>query len=169
MTLIDVIKSRRSIRRFTGEVINEEILKSVLEAGFQAPSAHNLHPQHFIVIRDQESLEAIASKHKYAKMLPKSGCGIVVCGDRNKQSKEGLLVADCSAAIQNMLLVAHSIDLGAVWIGIHPIDGFEQMIRDTIDLPDHILPVGMIAIGYRDENKEMIDRFDESRIHLESW
>ncbi len=169
MTLIDLIKSRRSIRRFTGEVIDEDQLKLVLEAGFQAPSAHNYHPQHFVVIRDSEKLEEIAGEHKYAKMLPKAGCGIVVCGDRDIQSRDGLIVADCSAAIQNMLLAAHSIDLGAVWIGIHPIEGFERIINEVVQLPENILPVGMIAIGYPSEEKEMIDRFDESRVHLESW
>lgn len=169
MTLIESINSRRSIRRYTGEVIDEESLKLILQAGFQAPSAHNHQPQNFIVVKDPVKLEAIAQRHKYAKMLPGAGCGIVVCGDRRKQTRDGLLACDCSASIQNMLLAAHSLDLGAVWIGLYPIDSFTKIISDLLDLPEFMLPIGMIAVGYKAEDKEMVDRFDPLRLFMENW
>ena len=169
MTLLESINSRRSIRRYTGEVIDEDSLRLILQAGFQAPSAHNHQSQNFIVIQDPEKLESIAQRHKYAKMLSNAGCGIVVCGDRRKQTRDGLLACDCSASIQNMLLAAHSLDLGAVWIGLYPIDSFVKMISDLLNLPEFMLPIGMIAVGYKAENKEVVDRFDPLRLFMDKW
>src|SRR5690554_4415591 len=118
MNVLDAIFSRRSIRKFTGEQVKEEDLKTILKAGFQAPSAHNYQPREYIVVKDKEILNKISEFHKYAKMLPNAGCGIVVCGDTSKQEEIGFLVEDCSASIQNMLLAAHGLGLGAVWCGL---------------------------------------------------
>lgn len=169
MNMIDGIKSRRSIRRYTGQLISEEQLRTILEAGFQAPSAHNLEPRQFLVVQDSDKLEEIAARHKYAKMLPKAGSGIIVLGDRRKQVRDGLLVADCSASLQNMLLTAHAMDLGAVWIGLHPIEGFVKLVRDLFDLPEYMLPVGMMAVGFPDEKRRQLDRFNEAMVHREEW
>lgn len=169
MTLIDVINSRRSIRKYTGEAIDDEMLKSIIQTGFQAPSAHNCQPQNFIVVKDREILNTIAEKHKYAKMLTKAGCAIVVCGDTKKQPREGLIVADCSASIQNMLLASHSLGLGAVWIGLYPIKEFEKIISDILDIPENMIPVGIVSIGHKVREKDMIDKYDKNRVHLDKW
>ena len=169
MTLIDIINSRRSIRKYTGEAIDEEMLKSIIQAGFQAPSAHNYQPQNFIVVKDKKTLNMIAEKHNSAKMLTKAGCAIVVCGDKKKQSREGLIVADCSASIQNMLLASHSLGLGAVWIGLYPIKEFENIISEILNIPENMIPVGIVSIGHKAIEKGMIDKYDEKRIHREMW
>ena len=97
MDVLEAIMTRRSIRSYTGEIIKEEDLRIILQAGFQAPSAHNFEPREYVVISDRDTIERIAGFHKYAQMLPKAGCGIVVCGDQTKQSEMGFLVEDCSA------------------------------------------------------------------------
>ncbi|HEY8421575.1 MAG TPA: nitroreductase family protein [Thermoclostridium sp.] len=169
MDVIDAIMTRRSIRKFTGQVISDEQLNLLLKAGFQAPSAHNYQPWHFIVIKEKETLEKIAGMHPYAKMLPQAGCGIIVCGDVNKESREGFLVEDCSAAIQNILLAAHGIGLGAVWCGIYPDTDRTNAISGILKLPGNIIPVGLVAVGHRNEEKEAADRFDSTRIHYDKW
>ncbi len=167
--MLETIFTRRSIRKFTGEEIDEKDLKLILKAGFQAPSAHNFQPREYLIVKDMEKLEKIAAIHKYAKMLPEAGLGIVVCGDTNKQERVGHLVADCSASIENMLLAAHSLGLGAVWTGIHPIEKLEDDIREILEIPNDFIPVGMVVIGHSEVEAKVIDRYDEEKIHHDKW
>ncbi|MCK5763536.1 MAG: nitroreductase family protein [Clostridiales bacterium] len=169
MNVIEAINTRRSIRQYTGEVINDKHIDIILRAGFQAPSAHDFQPQEYIVVKESETLGLIAKRHKYAKALPLAGCGIVVCGDTTKESREGSLIAGCSASIQNMLLTAHELNLGAVWIGLHPIESFTELISEILDIPDHIIPIAIVAIGHPDVKKEAIDRYNKEKIHKEKW
>ena len=99
-------------------------------------------------------------------MLPQAGCGILVCGDEAKQPLTGFVVEDCSAAIQNMLLAAHGLGLGAVWCGIYPHKHLIQPISKILDLPEMILPVGLVAVGVKAEEKEPEDRYDERKFIL---
>lgn len=169
MDVIEAINTRRSIRKFTGEVISDENLNIILKAGFQAPSAHNYQSQEFIAIREKKVVQQISDGHKYAKMLVSAGCGIVVCGDKEKQPLNGLLVADCSASIENMLLAAHGLGLGAVWVGIHPVEAFEKLIAQVLNIPDNIIPVGMVVVGIKSEEKGSIEKYDEGKVHRDKW
>lgn len=169
MDILQAITTRRSIRKYTGKPVSDRDLETLLKAGFQAPSAHNRQPWHFIVLRDKSTLEKIAHFHPYAKMLPQAGCGIVVCGDSEKQTRIGFLVSDCSAAIQNMLLAAHGIGLGAVWCGLYPEPGLMEPTSELLSLPPGIIPIGLAVVGYKNEQKEPADRYDKSKIHIEHW
>lgn len=169
MDLSKAILTRRSIRKFTGQAVPDKDIETMLRAAFQAPSAHNRQPWHFIVVKDRAKLESVADFHPYAKMLPQAGCGIVVCGDNVKQKVTGFLIADCAAAVQNILLTAHSIGLGAVWCGLYPKEELMDPISDLFNLPSTILPMAIIAAGYKDETKTPQDRFDEAKIHKECW
>lgn len=169
MDVLEAINTRRSIRKFTGEVISDEEIKTILKAGFQAPSAHNRQPREYVVLRDKEVLEAIADFHQYAKMLPKAGCGIVVCGDKKLQPIFGFLISDCCASIENMLLAAHGLGLGAVWCGVYPMEELMKPMAELLNLPEHVVPVGMVVVGKKEEDKEPKDRYDETKIHFDSW
>lgn len=168
--VLTAIRTRRSIRRYTGEVIDDESLHTILDAGFCAPSASNRRPWHFLVIKDAAKLQAIADLHPYAKMMPAAGCCIVVCGDEAVQPAVGLLVEDCSAAIQNMLLAAHGLGLGAVWCGLYiAAEGLHTRFADSLNLPAGVVPVGMIAVGHPAESKQAQSRFVADRVHNEVW
>jgi len=170
MDVLTAIRTRRSIRRYTEDEVDDQTLHTILDAGFCAPSASNKRPWHFLVIRDKAALQAISDANPYAKMVSSAACCIVVCGDEAIQASIGLLVEDCSAAIQNMLLAAHGLGLGAVWCGLYTGSGgrhgdFARML----EMPQGIVPVGMIAVGYPAETKPATDRFDTSRVHCEKW
>lgn len=169
MDIMEAILTRRSIREFTGQVIEEDKLKKLLQAGFQAPSAHNKEPREFVVVKDRKKIKEITDFHEYAQMLPDAGCGIIVCGDSSKQDLEGFLIADCSAAIQNILLAAHGLELGAVWCGLYPRKALMANMGRVLNLPENIMPVGLVAVGYKAEEKEGIDRYNQDCIHLNSW
>lgn len=169
MEVLEAIFTRRSVRKFTGKPISEEALKTVVKAGFCAPSAHNYQPWHFVIVREKDTLENISKVHPYAKMLPQAGCGIIVCGDKKKQGMTGFLIEDCSAAIQNMLLAAHGLGLGAVWCGLYPVPQLTKPVIKLVNLPPEIVPVGIVVIGNKAEEKESVDRYDELKVHIEQW
>jgi nitroreductase len=169
MEVLEAILTRRSIRKYTGEPVSEEDLHTLLRAASYAPSAHNLQPWRFVVVRDAEKLKVIAESHRYAKMLPGAGCGIVVCGDKTVQKKVGFLVEDCSAAIQNLLLAAHGLGLGTVWCGLYPVPRLTKVVSEILQLPKNIIPVGLVALGHKVEDRQVGERFDSSKVHYEGW
>jgi nitroreductase len=102
-------------------------------------------------------------------MAPGAGCAIIACGDSEKQSEEGFLISDCSAAMENMLLAAHGLGFGAVWCGIYPIPPLMQLIKETAKLPDNIIPVGMMVVGHKDQERRVSDRYDAAKVHNNQW
>jgi nitroreductase len=169
MDALDCIFTRRSIRSYTGEPVSDEQLHTILQAGFSAPTASNTRPWHFVVVRDKRMLVAISRVHPYAKMLPEAGCGILACGDTGRNASEGYLTEDCSAAIENMLLAAHALGLGAVWLGVHPRAERAEALRQLLEIPEGILPVGLVAVGVPAEGKDAPDRFDGNMVHYGKW
>lgn len=169
MDVIEAILTRRSIRKFTSEPVSELDLATILKAGFHAPSAHNYQPREYIVIKEKEKFEKIACNHTYAKMLPEADLCIIVCGDMNKQPMKGFLIEDCSAAIQNILLAAHGLGLGAVWCGLHPVEELTKDIKEICNLPEYIEPIGMVVLGHKGEDKKVKDKYDSTKIHYEVW
>ena len=163
------ILKRRSIRKYTDKPIPESIVKDLLNAGMHAPSSRNLQPWHYVVINDRNILDEMAVLHPYAKMLKQATLAILVCGDRKLQEIDGYIVQDCAAATQNILLSAHAHGLGAVWLGIYPREERMQDVTTFLDIPDHILPVSLISIGYPDEQKEVPDRYNTDRIHYNKF
>jgi nitroreductase len=167
MNVMDAIYTRRSCREFKGSIIDEEQLISLLNAGFAAPSAHNFQPWEFIVVRDQAILETIETSHEHGKMLTDAGCAIVVCGNTQRQSNKDLLIQDCAAAMQNMLLAAHGLHLGGVWVSCYP--NHTDLIRQTLEIPEEILPIGLVVVGPKAVTLEPSKRFDEAKIHYDHY
>lgn len=169
MDVLEAIFTRRSVRRYTGDPVSDSDIETILRAGSQAPSAHNRQPWDFVVIRDKSKFNSISKAHTYAKMLPQAEVCIIVCGDKDKQAMTGFLIEDCSAAIQNILLAAHGIGLGAVWCGLYPVTHLTKIVKSTCLLPSNIIPVGMVVIGHKGEDKEKVDRYDADKVHYETW
>ncbi len=169
MKVFDAISTRRSIRSYTGELISDENLKTILSAGFQAPSAHNTESREFIVLRDKEILNEIPKFHPYTKMLPEAGCGIVVCGNKDKQGEEGFLALDSAASMQNMLLAAQGLGLGSVWCGLYPVPELLEAISELLSLPENIIPIAMMVVGTKAMDAKPVDRYNEDVIHYDKW
>ena len=169
MELLDGIKTRRSIRKYTGQVSDDQQIKTLLDAGFCAPSARNVRPWHFIIVKDQAKLQEVSNIHPYAKMLPSAGCGIVVCGDLCSQEQEGYIAQDCSAAIENMLLAAHGMGLGAVWLGVYPEYERSRALSGIFNIPNNVAPMGLVCVGYPAETPDAPDRYMEANVHHENW
>ena len=163
------ILGRRSIRKFTGEKIPEEAITRFLEAAMAAPSACNQQPWHFVVVEDKKSFDKIMEIQPYTKMLEKASHAIVVCADPELQTCPGFWVQDITAATENLLLAVHALGYGATWCGIYPNDNPVWGIRELLDLPKHIMPLNVIAIGVPDEEKPPNNRYNPERVHHEKW
>jgi nitroreductase len=165
--LIKTIFSRRSIRKYTAELVSENDIRTMIEAAMAAPSASNLKPWHFVVVTNRQILDELALVHPHGKMLSQAPLCVAVCGDTTISAS--VWVQDCSAATQNLLLAATALGLGAVWLGVYPRQDRVNNIRKTLKLPDTIIPLNLISIGYPDETKEPRTQYDEQRIHHQHW
>ena len=166
---LEFITSRRSIRRYTSQAVSDDVILEILRAGMSAPSAGDEQPWHLVIVRSREQLCRIAEAHPYAEMAAHAQVAILVCGDQALEKHKGYWVQDCAALTQNILLSAHALGLGAVWVGIHPIAEREALFRELLSLPDAITPFALVPLGYPAERKEPANRFNPARIHRERW
>lgn len=165
MEAMEAILTRRSIRRYTAEPVSDELIKELLQAAMSAPSAGNQQDWHFVVIRSRQVLDEVGRVHPHA---PVAGAplAILVCGDLQRESRQGFWVQDCAAATQNLLLAAHARGLGAVWCGCYPREERVAGLRRILGLPDHIMPLALVVIGYPAEKKGREDRYDPAKVRF---
>ena len=166
-----LILGRRSIRVYQPGRISEETVQTLLEAAMAAPSAVAKDPWRFVVVRRRETLATIVQELPHGVMLNQADLGIFVCGDLNVANDHQLsyLLQDCSAAIENLLLAAHALGLGACWLGIHPRENRIAHVRKVLELPEHVVPVSGIAIGRPGETKESRTRYQDAYVSYEKW
>lgn len=169
METLEAIFTRRSIRKFSDRQIQESDINRLLKAGMYAPSANNSQPWHFVVINERELLDRIPTFHPWSKMCFQAPLAIVVCAYVPAGKKFDLWVQDCSAATQNILLAAHAIGLGGVWLGVHPREERIAGVRDLLGLPEEVHPVSIVVLGYPDEQPETPERFDLAKVHFNQW
>ncbi len=163
------IFTRRSIRKYTNTEVEDSIIREIIMAGMNAPSAGNEQPWHFIVVNDHDKLISINKVHPHSSMLLHAKTAIIICGDLSLEKHEGFWVQDCSAAVQNMLLMIDYKGLGSVWLGVYPRKDRVEGIKKIFNLAENIIPFAVLPVGYLDEVKPENDKFDASRIHVNSW
>ena len=164
--------SRRSIRKYqAGEPVSEADVRSLLEAAMAAPSANATDPWRFLVVRDRAALAALAELLPYGKMLKEAALAVVVCGDLSRAHRRELsyLLQDCSAAVENLLLAAHFLALGAVWLGVHPNEDRIAGIRASFGIPQDILPVAVVSVGHPAEQPAPRTRYNAAFVHTDRW
>lgn len=169
MDIITSIIERRSIRKFKDKEIPNEAIEKILKSAMYAPSGGNAQPWDFIFVTNKDKLNSITNIHPYSHALKSASCAIIVCGNKEKEKFEGLWIQDCSAATQNILLSSHSLGIGSVWLGLYPELDRVKGVQRIFNLPNHITPFAVIALGYSDEKNTMPDRFNKDSIHYDKW
>ena len=167
-----VIHSRKSVRHFLDKPVSKEDLLALVRAGMAAPTARNQQPWAFVVVTDKEVRTKLAEGLPYTKMLNDAGAAIIVCGvmTRALQGEErGFWVQDCSAATENILLAAESLGLGAVWSGMYPLEERVKYVREVLRIPEDVVPLNVIPIGYPAGDEKPKDKFNPANIHWEKW
>ena len=169
MDTLDAIRSRRSIRTYRDQPVPEDLIRKLLAAAMQAPSARNQQPWQFIVIDDRAILAKIPPFMPNAAMAGKASLAILVCGDLSLERSEGYWVVDCAAAVENMLLAAHALGLGAVWCGVYPRERRMDALRQLIGLPKNVIAHSLVVLGYAAEQVPAADRYRSERVHHNQW
>ena len=168
MNAIEAMLTRRSIRKYTTEAVSNEAIDQLLKAAMSAPTAAG-QPWHFIVVRDRSTLGSVTGFHPHAEMLKEAQVGIVVCGDTTPAPLSDRWPLDCSAATENILIAANAIGLGAVWVGIYPVEERIQGLRKLLGIPGHVVPLCVVSLGHPAEKKGPPNRFRTDRIHNDHW
>jgi len=140
---MDVIRKRRSIRRYKPTPVPEDVLTNILEAARLAPSAGNRQPWHFIVVRDDERKRQLGIS-EWAAEAP---IVIVGCAD-TKIRPEPTCIIDVSIAFEHIVLAAANFGLGTCWIGRLNAD---DAIKKALDIPEHVKVIAVTPLGYPDE------------------
>jgi nitroreductase len=169
MDILTALHCRRSIRRYTKEPVSQDHIRILLDAAMIAPSAGNSQPWQFIVLDDPALLAKAPGINPFAAMAVEAPLGVLVCGDLKAEKFPGYWVQDCSAAIENLLLAATGLGLGAVWTGIYPIDERVRGFRELCALPEHIVPLGLVVVGHSDIAPESVSRYDPAKVRHNSW
>ena len=165
----DPVLSRRSIRAYSAQPVSGEQIERLLQAAMAAPSAGNQQPWRFVVVTDRDTLAAIPSVHPYARMLVQAPAAIVVCATTEGLRWPAFWDQDCAAAVENILIEAVTLGLGAVWLGVHPLEERVTGLRRLLDIPDEVTPFAVVALGHPAETKKPAARFDPGRVHRERW
>jgi nitroreductase len=163
---LQIVFSRRSIRKYTDQPVSEADIASLLEAGMAAPSAMNRRPWHLVAVTDRQTLQTIAKRPPYGRTLPGAALVIVVCGDA---SVSDWWLQDCTLATENILIAAAALGLGAVFLGCHGKTEREGPVRQALGIPDEIGMASVLCIGHPAEEKEPRTQYDAAQAHRDRW
>ena len=169
MDSMDMILTRRSIRKYTDQNISNDILFELINTAFSAPTAGNQQPWHFIIIDDKKILKKVTEFHPNSKMLLDAQKAILVCGDLDLEKFKGYWMLDCSAATENILLAARCKGIGSCWLGIYPREDRILHLRSLLNMPENIIPFSLISLGYPAEEFCKVNRYNKLRVHYNKW
>jgi nitroreductase len=168
--VLSALLGRRSIRKFTADPVSEEVLGQILEAGFAAPSAKNYRPWHFVTVSERPVLHQLAAAHPHGRMLAEAAAAIVVCGvPADAEGEREFWLLDGAAATENMLVAAHALGLGAVWLGIYARPERERAFREVLSIPPQVGILCAIALGRPAETKPPHQGLETGKLHRERW
>ncbi len=165
--VLTAISERRSVRKFDAtKPVDDATVIKLLKSAMCAPTAQDKRPWEFVVVRDSDKLARIAEKLPYSRVGNGAQLAIVICGDT---AVSGLWAEDCSAASMNLLLAAHGLGLGAVWTDARHGDDRISALREILGIPDRVIPLNVIPIGYPGEEGKPKDKWNPTKIHYDQW
>lgn len=170
--VLNTILKRTSIRSYENKTVEKEKIEKLLRAGMAAPTAMNKQPWHFVVVTDKGQLQKLSEANPYAAMAAKAPLAIVVCGDMNKAAEgdaREFWIQDCSAATENILLAATEMGLGAVWTGTYPSKERCADVAKVLELPESLIPLNTIVIGYPDADVSPKDKWNTENISYNTY
>lgn len=170
MDVLEAVKGRRSIRRFKATPIPTHLLRPLEDSLIEAPSAGNLQSRRFFFVFREETRKRLAMAGHHQEFVAEAPLAVVCCADLKTASQYGergrslYCLQDVAASIQNLMLLAHSLGLGSVWVGAFD----EAEVSKALNLPDGLRPVAIVPIGYPDERPPRPGKIgrEEAIVHL---
>ena len=169
MDLFTAILNRRSIRKYSDKAMPDGALDKLLKSAMYAPSAMNNQAWQFVVINQRKKLDEILKVISHAEMLKSARAAVLICGDLDLEKNIDYVQQNCSAATQNLMLCAHGLGLGSCWIGVYPVKEIISGLQDLFKLPEHIVSISLVSLGYPAENPIAEDRFKTEKVHFNQW
>jgi len=171
MDTLEALFTRRSVRSFTDEPVAPEMIETLVKAGMYAPSGHDIRAWRFMTITDRRTLDAMGDLSEYWFMLKKATLAVVVCCamDERQGFEIEMCLSNTSAATENILLAAHALGLGGVWLGVQPIRPMYQKLKELLNIPDNMRPTAITAIGHRKKPLKTAERFEPEKWIKERW
>ena len=160
--VLDVIRERRSIRKYTDQLVSEDQIREILDAGFYAPTARNQQEVRFVVVENREMLAKMAEANAYARMT--KDCAFSVIVGYEEGVNDEFAQVDCGAAVENMLLQAQSMGIGSVWCALMPGSDREEKYRAILPLDPSFRTVAAVQFGYPAEERHADSRYDEKKV-----
>lgn len=170
--VIDNIFSRKSVRAYTDQKVTRTQLDTLARVGMAAPTGMGREPWMFVLIDDRAILDSLAAELPNAAYLSRSTAAIAVCGNTEKAMMdvhENYWIQDCAAASENILLAAESMGLGAVWTGVWPRADRLESVNRILELPENIIPLNIIIIGYPAGENQPKDKFKPENIRWNNF
>ena len=170
--VLDLMRKRRTVRKFKSDPVNDEVLQALLEAASVAPSRLDRRPLHFVVIRDGRTKTKLAEALRVRPYIEQAPVVVAVCGSPSVSNTWEL---DASAAIENMLLAATALGLGGAWVGSKGSvlwDDAVHALRTATAIPGDVEIASLACFGYPDEAKrpyEPGEKQDASKVHYDHW
>lgn len=163
---MNAIFHRVSIRKYQEKLVEQDKIVMMLKAAMAAPSACNQQPWEYYVVTNTEKIQELSQTSPYASFSKNAPLVFVAC----YRKTEGIIAPsyieiDMSASVENLLLEADELGLGAVWMGIAPDEGRMEAVRKVIDLPENLSAFALISCGYPAEERPQQNRYEESRVH----
>ncbi len=170
MQTMETIFQRRSIRVYDKDKkLTKGQIETLLSAAMMAPTGRNIQEWEFLVIENPDTIKSIMTVHPHATCLETAPCVLVVCANMHVDMASNFWVGDCGAATQNILLAAKDMGLGSLWMGVQCAPERAVGLKKLFNLPSHIEPFSLIAVGYPAEDVPGENRFDFKKVHFEKW
>ena len=172
MYRLDNIMTRRSVRHYTGAPVPVVALEKLVRAGMSAPSSQDTRHFRFIIVNDPELIRALGTSLIYSKMLLTAKHAIVVASDVTVAyggRETEYWVQDCSAAAENILIAANTLGWGACWTAAYPRPERMKLVKDVLLLPEQVLPLCVIAVGWPSGIEKPRDKFNPNHVHYNTW
>lgn len=170
MNVLELLMSRRSIRKYKEQPVDKTILEELLKAAMCAPTASNNQPWEFVAINDEEIMKSLRAVLYFGPY--NAPAAIVVCANMKLAPKgpyKEVWVQDCSAATENILIAAAGMGLGAVWIGAYPNQNAVKDIQSVLAIPEEVIPLSVIYVGYAAEEKEPRTQYNPKRVYWQLY
>lgn len=167
MQLLEGIYSRRSVRHYKNQPVEREQLLEIIKAGTWAPSGLNNQPWRFVIIQDQCLRHQLAALTKFGRIIETAPASIAVFLDKKSVYHDVKDYQAMGACLQNMLLAAHAIGLGAVWLG--EILKNSDRVRALLELPDDLEFMAVIAIGHPVSHNQTSSRKELQEVLLKEY
>lgn len=174
MDLLDIMKARRSVRKYAGREVTNDQLEKIVEAGLLSASGRGYRPWEFVVVKDKEMLSKLSEcREGAAKMLEGAGAAIVVLGNPEKSDT---WIEDCSIVMSNMHLMADAMGLGSCWIQGRMRKSpdarmTDEYVRELLGYPEHLKLEAILSIGAIDEHPtgREVDEAMRTKVHWEKF